>query len=117
MYIAPPSPCKHITGLSGDAIAAPVARGSPCPIDPPVKASQSKGFAFHACGVTKKPEVAASSATIASSGSNPVNRAPRFSGFNSPDVGISILPSGIKCLSMFDPLNMSFRAFKAYFPS
>ena len=77
-------------------MAAPVARGRPCPMDPPVNANQSKGFAFQACGVTKKPEVAASSETIASSGSNPVNRAPKFSGLKSPEVGISILPSGIK---------------------
>ena len=103
--MAPPSPCKQTTGLSGAPMAAPVAKGRPCPIDPPVRASQSKGFAFQACGVTKKPDVAASSQTIVSSGSKFANIGPIFSGPRSPESGVFISSLGIRLSSIFDPLN------------
>ena len=96
-----------MTGLSGTAIAAPVAKGSPCPIDPPVKANQSSGFEFQACGVTKNPDVAASSQTTTSSGSKLANKGPRFDAFSSPFDGASIIPSGINDLSILSVFNIS----------
>ena len=117
VYIAPPSPWRQITGLSGAPIAAPVAKGNPWPMDPPVRANQSRGFAFHACGVTKKPEVAASSHTTASSGKRLANKGPKVAGSNSPEVGACASFSGIKCPSIEFPFNISFRAWRAYFPS
>ena len=66
-------------------------------MEPPVKANQSSGFAFHACGVTKKPEVAASSHTTASSGKRLVNKGPKVVGSKAPVVGACASLFGIKC--------------------
>ena len=67
--------------------------------------------------MTKKPDVAASSHTIVSSGNKPANIGPIFSGPNSPEVGILISSSGVNWLSILVPSNKSLRALKAYFPS
>ena len=40
VYMALPSACSASTGRSGQATAAPVAVGGPCPIAPPVSASR-----------------------------------------------------------------------------
>ena len=45
VYIAPPSPWRQTTFLSGQAIAAPVATGMLCPIAPPVSARCRKALA------------------------------------------------------------------------
>src|ERR1700727_907093 len=51
-----PSPSRQTTLRSGHATAAPVATGSPIPIDPPMLLSQSCGAA--ALGGAKKPRPA-----------------------------------------------------------
>ena len=45
VYIAPPSPWRPTTFLSGQAIAAPAATGMLCPIAPPVSARCRKALA------------------------------------------------------------------------
>ena len=96
-----------MTGLSGTAIAAPVAKGSPRPIDPPVHANPSSGIALPALGATKNPDVAASSQTTASSGRKLANKGPRFDAFRSPFDGAHIIPSGINHLAILSLFNIS----------
>src|SRR5204862_8193822 len=69
VYIALPSAVKHNTGRSGHATAAPTARGSAIPIDPPVFANQSCGGDPLVAAIKPRPEVMDSSTTIAFSGS------------------------------------------------
>src|SRR5882724_5034341 len=83
-YIPEPSACKATTFLSGHAIAAPTASGSPSPIAPPVKESQSCGAA--PCVSLKKllPVVTDSSVTIACSGKYLQRTAPMLDGLSAP---------------------------------
>ena len=78
-----------MTGLSGLAIAAPTAKGNPCPIEPPVKHNQSCGLALRAWGVTRKLDVAASSDTIEFSGIRLAIKRPRLLASKLPDSGTS----------------------------
>jgi len=78
VYIALPSDSSAITGRSGQATAAPIAIGSPCPIAPPVTVSQSCGGAPAVALPSPRPEVFDSSLTIAPSGSSaPITAAAR----------------------------------------
>jgi len=70
VYIALPSASSAMTGRCGQAMAAPAASGRPWPIAPPVSVSQSCGGAPAVAAGRKIEEVAASSQTIASSGSS-----------------------------------------------
>src|SRR6478672_1375694 len=69
VYMADPSPCSANTGRSGHATAAPTATGRPCPIAPPVSASQSWRGAPAVWPASVTPDVCDSSETIAPSGS------------------------------------------------
>jgi hypothetical protein len=57
VYIAEPSPSSAMTGRSGEAIAAPTATGSPCPIAPPVSVSTSCRGAPAVWAASVTPEV------------------------------------------------------------
>ena len=68
VYIAEPSPSSANTGRSGQAIAAPIATGSPWPMAPPVTVRTSWRGAPAVWAASVTPEVSASSETIAPSG-------------------------------------------------
>ena len=68
MYIAEPSASSAITGRSGQAIAAPTATGSPWPMAPPVRVSQSCLGAPAVLAGKAAADVIASSERIAPSG-------------------------------------------------
>ena len=68
MYIAAPSPFRDTTLRPGEATAAPMATGMPCPIAPPVSDSQSCGRADLVWMKTGRLAVTASSETIDSLG-------------------------------------------------
>ena len=70
VYMALPSASSASTRRPGQAIAAPVASGSPWPMDPPVRVSQSCGGAPAVAPGSHTPDVLASSETIAPSGSS-----------------------------------------------
>ena len=108
-----------MTGLSGQAIAAPVARGNPCPIDPPVKDIQSWGLALQVLGCIKNPDVAASSEMIDSSGSNSAIIKPMLVLSSSPVDGASMASSCnisleifFACLPIITPSSTSQSDFK-----
>ena len=61
VYMALPSASSASTGRSGQAIAAPVASGSPWPMAPPVSVSQSCGGAPAVAPGSHSPDVLASS--------------------------------------------------------
>ena len=68
VYRAEPSASSAMTGRSGHAIAAPTATGSPWPIAPPVRVSQSCLGAPAVLAGKAPAEVIASSERIAPSG-------------------------------------------------
>ena len=68
VYMPPPSPCKATTLRPGHATAAPAASGTPWPMEPPVSERRSCGAAVAVAMAVPRPEVAASSETIAPSG-------------------------------------------------
>ena len=70
VYMLLPSAVRHNTRRSGAATAAPTARGNAIPIDPPVFPSQSCGAAPRDAAIIPRPDVIASSTTIAFSGSS-----------------------------------------------
>jgi hypothetical protein len=84
VYIALPSAWMPITGRSGQATAAPSAMGSPSPIAPPVRDSQSCRGPAEVISVRPAPEVSASSTTIAFSGSSAPTTAAIARGFSLP---------------------------------
>jgi hypothetical protein len=84
VYIALPSDSRASTGRPGQAIAAPVATGSPWPIAPPVRVSQSCGGAPAVAAGSHSPDVLASSDTMAPSGSSAPMTAAAVSAVSSP---------------------------------
>src|SRR6516225_5968215 len=84
VYIALPSASSAMTGRCGQAMAAPAASGSPWPIAPPVSVSQSCGGAPAVAAGRNRPDVTASSETIAPSGSSAPMTAAAVCGVRSP---------------------------------
>src|ERR1700738_5617175 len=68
VYAALPSDSRQITLRSGHATAAPIATGSPWPMAPPVRHSQSCGAEPAEYPAADSPEVLPSSEKIAPSG-------------------------------------------------
>ena len=65
VYIELPSPISARTGRSGQAIAAPIAFGRPCPIAPPVSVTRSCRGEPAVYFESMRPEVIASSMRMA----------------------------------------------------
>src|SRR5690349_22492083 len=87
VYIAEPSASRQSTGRSGQATAAPVAAGSPQPIAPPLRNSQSCGGAPAQAVSTGSEPVTASSTTIAPSGSAAAAAAANVKTSSGPSAG------------------------------
>ena len=83
-YMPPPSDCKHTVLRSGQATAAPVAQGKPWPIAPPVICNQSLAAAPKVWPNKLRPEVTASSTTMALSGSKAAKVMAKASGLKAP---------------------------------
>ncbi len=84
VYIALPSDSRATTRRSGHATAAPTATGSPWPIAPPLRHSQSCGGAPAVNPAANRPDVLPSSDTIAPSGSSAPSAAHTASAVSGP---------------------------------
>ena len=88
VYIPLPSPSRQITLRSGQAIAAPVAKGMPIPMEPPVTDIQSCCSVPAVKDISPRPDVMDSSTIMAFFGIRRPIAAAMLSGVSSPLISV-----------------------------